>query len=143
MLKELIHDKINEIFLKVQNAKGIIDGGIEPLDALQLEQLEEALAELIERVTDYQPKGYSASFTYRTAEGNTYVKTYELVDMYKFFHDISNVIAFGDCTNYTITNICFDGKEIEYAGWQQGMRFEYKDLDGNTVWVGVFEHWDH
>lgn len=143
MIKQLVHDKIDEIFLEMQNAEGITDGGIDPFDALQLEQIEESLAKLIEKVIDYQPKGCSASFTYSTAEGDTYVKTYELVDIYKFFHDVSNVIAFGDCTNYTITNIYFDGKEIKYVGWQPGMRFEYKDLDGNTVWVGSFEHWDH
>lgn len=143
MLKELVHDKINEIFLEYQNANHIIDGGIEPFDALQLEQIEETLCEFVERVGQYQPKGYSASFTYCTDEGDVHVKTYKLVEMDKFFYDVSNVIAFGDCTNYTIANICFDGKEIEYVGWQQGMKFEYKDLDGNTVWVGVFEHWDH
>lgn len=143
MLKELVHNKINEIFLEYQEANNIIDGGIDPYDALQLEQIEETLCEFIEKVGQYQPKGYSASFTYSTAEGDTYVKTYKLVDMYKFFYDVSNVIAFGDCTNYTITNICFDGKEIEYVGWQQGMKFEYKDLDGNTVWVGNFPKWDH
>ena len=63
--------------------------------------------------------------------------------MDKFFHDVSNIIAFDDCTNYTIISIVFDGKELEYAGWQPSMKYEYKDLDGNTVWVGEFPEWDH
>ena len=57
MLKQLIHDKVDEIFLELQNANNITDGGIYPLDALQLEQIEESLAELIERVINYQKGG--------------------------------------------------------------------------------------
>jgi hypothetical protein len=143
MLKQLIHDKIDEIFLTYQQANNIISGDIEPLDALQLEQIEESLCKLIERVCKYQPKGYSASYTYQTSEGIEYHKSFKQIGIVKFFTEISNIIAFSDCTDYTVINICFEGKEIEYAGWQPNMRFEYKDLDGNTVWVGVFEHWDH
>ena len=54
MLKELIHNKINEIFLELQNINGVTDGGIYPMDALHLDQLEEQLANLIERVVSYQ-----------------------------------------------------------------------------------------
>ena len=143
MLKQLIHDKIDEIFLQLQDANNIIDGGINPLDGLRLEEIEDELAELIERVCAYQPKGYSASYTYQTGEGIEYQKSFKQIGIDKFFTEVSNIIAFGDCTNYTVTSICFDGKEIEYVGWQPGMKFEYKDFDGNTVWVGVFEDWDH
>ena len=143
MLSELIRDKIQEIFLVYQNENNIISGDIEPLDALRLEQIEESLCELIEKVVKYQQRGHSASYEYCTAEGESYVKTYELIDMDEFFCEVSNIIAFGDCTNYTLTSICFDGKEIEYAGWQPGMRFEYEDMDCNTVWFGSFPEWDH
>lgn len=57
MLKELIHNKIEEIFLELQDANNINDGGIYPLDALHLEQIEEELAELVERVINYQKGG--------------------------------------------------------------------------------------
>ena len=57
MLKQLIRDKIDEIFLEMQDANNINDGGIYPFDALQLEQIEEELAELIERVINYQKGG--------------------------------------------------------------------------------------
>lgn len=57
MLKELIHDKIDEIFLQLQDANNIADGGIYPLDALRLEEIEEELAELVERVINYQKGG--------------------------------------------------------------------------------------
>ena len=57
MLKQLIHDKIDEIFLQLQNANNVTDGGIYPMDALHLDQLEEELANLIERVVSYQKGG--------------------------------------------------------------------------------------
>ena len=57
MVKELVHDKINEIFLQLQNENNITDGGIYPDDALVLEGIEEALAELVEHVIEYQKKG--------------------------------------------------------------------------------------
>lgn len=143
MLKELVHDKIDEIFLTYQQANNIISGDIEPFDALQLEQIEESLCELIERVGKYQPKGYSAYYTYLTDTKTTYTKEFALVGVDEFFREVSNVIAFGDLTNYDVTSIHYNGKKIEYVGWQPNMIFEYKDTDGNTVWVGQFKEWDH
>ena len=57
MLKQLIRDKVDEIFLEMQNAEGITDGEIEPFDALYLEQLEEQLEQHIARVIKYQKRG--------------------------------------------------------------------------------------
>lgn len=57
MLKELVHDKIDEIFLEMQNANNITDGGIYPLDVLRLEEIEEELTELIARAIKYQKGG--------------------------------------------------------------------------------------
>ena len=69
--------------------------------------------------------------------------SYEDISMDFFLIAVSKRIAFSDCSNEDILHIYFKGEEIEYAGWQPGMKFEYKDLDGNTVWVGEFEYWDH
>ena len=143
MLRELIHDKINEVFLEYQKANNIIGGDIEPLDALQLDLIERGLEELVKRVGDYQTKGFTACYTYETAEGNIYVKSFELISMFEFFREVSNVIAFGDCTGFSIVSIELDGKLIEYVGWQPNMFFEYQDLDGETVWYGSFPEWDH
>ena len=143
MLRELVHDKINEVFLEYQKENHIISGDIDPFDALQLDLIERGLEELVERVGSYQEKEHSAFYTYRTDEGSVYTKSFEHISKDKFFTEVSNIIAFDDCTNYTVISICFDGKEVEYAGWQPCMKFEYKDLDGNTVWEGQFEHWDH
>lgn len=57
MLKQLIHDKINEIFLEMQEKEGITNGDIEPLDALFLDELEEQLAQVINHILDYQKGG--------------------------------------------------------------------------------------
>jgi hypothetical protein len=56
-LKQLIHDKIDEIFLEMQNRKGITDGRIEPFDALYLDRLEEQLEQHIVRILKYQKGG--------------------------------------------------------------------------------------
>lgn len=53
-LKALIDKKINEIFLEYQEANGIKDGGIDPFDALRLDQITEALTDLVMRVGNYQ-----------------------------------------------------------------------------------------
>ena len=54
MLKHLIHEKINEVFLEYQKANNITSGDIQPFDAARLEHIEEALEELIVRVCEYQ-----------------------------------------------------------------------------------------
>lgn len=143
MLKELIHDKINEVFLEYQKANNIISGNIDPWNAKQLDLAENTLIEIIQRICDDQPRGFTACYTYETAEGDAYVKSFDLVGMDKFFREVSNVIAFDDCTGFNIISIKFDGKEVYYTGWQPCMVYEYKDLDGNTVWEGQFEEWDH
>lgn len=54
MLKQLIHTKINEVFLEYQKVNNITSGDIHPFDAARLEHIEEALEELIVRVCEYQ-----------------------------------------------------------------------------------------
>lgn len=143
MLKKLVHDKINEVFLEYQKANNIISGDIKPYDAVLLDDIEESLVILIERVCRYQPKEIPSSYLYRDAEGIVMSVFYPHIDTDKFFCEISRRIAFDDCTNEEILNIIWKGKEVQYVGWQPGMKYEYKDLDGNTVWVGDFPYWDH
>jgi hypothetical protein len=150
MLKKLVHDKINEVFLEYQNANHITSGDIEPFDAEYLDRLEEELTHHIERVCAKQPKEINFDdftpswYIYTDDEGIPCSRTFDGdVEANQFFTDVSYRIAFDDCSGETVQKIYFKGKEVEYVGWQQGMKFEYKDLDGNTVWVGVFEHWDH
>ena len=148
MLKHLITKKIDEIFLACQEVEGITDGNIYPHDALHLEEIERELETLINKVIAYQKEvNYDAFapswYIYTDDKGEIHDVVYGYADTNNFFTDVSRRIAFDDCSGETVQKIYYKGKEVEYAGWQSGMRFEYKDLDGNTVWVGIFEHWDH
>lgn len=142
MLKELIHDKINEVFAEYQETNHITSGDIEPLDAMSLEYLENQLAQLIKKICAKQPKAPSF-YLYTDYEGLAHSVTYEHIDTDKFFCEISRRIAFDDCSGETVTDIYWRGQRVEYVGWKPGMRFEFEDLNGNIVWVGDFPHWDH
>lgn len=142
-LLKLIDEKVNEIFLTYQNAHNIIDGGIEPFDALHLDRLEEQLAEHIIHVCAKQPKEIPSSYLYLDGEGIIMSVFYPHIDTDKFFCEISRRIAFSDCSNEEVINIVWRGKEVEYIGWLPNMEFAYKDHDGNIVWRGQFENWDH
>lgn len=57
MLKELVHDKIQEVFLEMQEENNITNGDIDPWDAQQLDYVEGALYQIIKRVLEYQKGG--------------------------------------------------------------------------------------
>ena len=143
MLKELVHDKINEVFLEYQEANNIISGDIDLFDAVYLDKLEEYIAQHIERVCAKQPKEIPSSYLYRDSEGILINKFYPHIGIDHFFTEISRRIAFSDCSNEEVLIIIWHGKEVEYVGWRPNMVFEYKDLDGNVVWSNKFENWDH
>lgn len=149
MLKELIHDKINEIFAEYQKANNIIGGDIEPFDAEYLASLEAHLAQVIEYVCSYQPKeinfdAFTPSwYIYLDCDGEAHSETFNHCCDDKFFKAVSQRICFDDCTDESVVKIYYKGKEVYYAGWQPGMKYEYVTAQGNTVWVGYFEEWDH
>ena len=58
MLKRLIHEKINEVFLEYQKANNITSGDIQPFDAARLEHIDQALEELKVRVCEYQKEKF-------------------------------------------------------------------------------------
>lgn len=149
MLKELIHDKINEIFAEYQEANNITDGDISPEDAVILDGFEEALADHIKRICGKQPKAINYDdftpswYIYTDWEGNVYVKHFGTVNADLFFTNVSKKICFDDLDDTNVDKIFYKGKEVFYAGWQPCMKYEYTDAEGNTVWVGYFEEWDH
>jgi hypothetical protein len=147
-LKELIHTKVNEVFLEYQKEHSIISGDIDPFDAQRIDQIEIALSEVVKRVVAYQQKKMLDDFTpswyiYTNAEGIADSETFGQITEDQFFTKVSKRIAFDDIDDITVQKIYFRGKEVEYAGWQPGMKYEYKDLNGNTIWVGEFPEWDH
>ena len=147
MLQELIHNKINEIFAEYQKANNIISGDIEPEDALDLDVLEDSLNELVRRVCAKQPRVEDLTpswYIYTDYKSEVKSVTFgSSVSKDQFFTAVSRAIAFDDCDDITVQRIFYKGKEVEYAGWQPCMKFEYKDLDGKSIWVGYFEQWDH
>ena len=149
MLKELIHNKINEVFAEYQEVNNITSGDIDPWEAMRLDRIENALVDVVRRVCatqqerinfdDFAPSWY----VYTDSEGNAYSKTFGQISADFFFTNVSKKICFDDCSDERVHRIYYKGREVEYAGWQPKMKYEYKDLDGNTVWVGEFPEWDH
>lgn len=148
-IRELIDEKVDEIFLAYQKAHNITNGDIHPIHALDLEVAKDTLAEAIQVVCNKQKRttiydDFTPSwYIYTDCEGEPHVQTFGGCTADQFFTAVSKRICFDDCTDEAVEKIFYKGKEVVYAGWQRGMKFEYKDLDGNTVWVGYFEHWDH
>lgn len=52
-LLELIDSKVNEVYLAFQEAENIKDGGISPPDAIELDNIEEMLADFIMQSMTY------------------------------------------------------------------------------------------
>jgi hypothetical protein len=149
MLKQLIHDKIQEVFLEYQKANNITNGDIDPLDSQYLDELEEQLARTIEFICSLQPKAINFDdftpswYIYTDAEGIAHSQTFGQITEDQFFTKVSARICFDDINDEAVVKIYYKGKEVFYAGWQPCMKYEYKDIDGNTIWVGYFEEWDH
>ena len=53
-VRALLEGKIHEVFLELQMAHGITSGDIEPLMALKLDELTDALAEHIAKVIEWE-----------------------------------------------------------------------------------------
>lgn len=56
-LYNLLEERINDIFLEYQNANEIKSGDISPIQALQLEDIQNQLANLIMKVGSHDNKG--------------------------------------------------------------------------------------
>lgn len=61
----------------------------------------------------------------------------------RFFTDISKTICFDDCTNESVIEIIWRGKEVYYAGWHPGMLYTFYNSNRQVVWEGSFPEWDH
>lgn len=140
-LKELIHDKINEIFAEYQTANGITDGDIGLHNTLRLEKIEGCLENFITSIyADQLSK--PCFYIYTDYEGIEHI-VHRNTDIHSFFVEVSKRIAFDDCTEEHVLHICWRGKPIDYAGWQPGMKYEFLYRNGITVWYGYFPEWDH
>lgn len=50
----LIDEKMNEVFQVLQQQEGITEGDIDPMDAVELDELSGKMADLVLRVIQYQ-----------------------------------------------------------------------------------------
>ena len=111
----------------------------------------EQIVDFLVKVKEYKdPKSLNTDdltpswFIYTEPDGEpTCVVHNDPHDELGFFVKVAKCIAFSDCTEKQVEKIFFKGKEVVYVGWQHGMTFEFKDLNGNTVWCESFPHWDH
>lgn len=61
-----------------------------------------------------------------------------------FFRTVAERYAFSDCSDDRVLEIVFDGCRIEYAGWQPGMLYDFREAStGLVVFSERFPQWDH
>ena len=61
-----------------------------------------------------------------------------------FFNTIAHFFAFDDCYGIGVDEIVWDGRPVEYVGWQPGMRITFRDsITGEIVFDESFPEWDH
>ena len=73
--------------------------------------------------------------------GDVSVKVFE--NRHDAFRFAAKVIAFDDCSDERIDDICCGDKHYHYTGWQPGMVMEFADENGDFVWGSSFPEWDH
>lgn len=63
----------------------------------------------------------------------------------QMFRDVSKLICFSDCDDCTeILQIVYNGREVKYGGWKQGMHYTFYTKDTNElVWEAWYPEWDH
>lgn len=70
------------------------------------------------------------------------MKYFEQGDIGALCYKASQFYAWSDCDDtYEIVEIMCDGRKLEYVGWQQGMLFEYRDVESGEI-VASAEHWE-
>jgi len=140
-LKELIHDKVSEIFAEYQKAHDIMDGDIGLHNTIKLEKIENCLEGLITHI--YASRINKPCFyIYTDCEGEEHIVHLQ-TSKDKFFTEVSRKIAFDDLTDERVTCICWQGQIVNYAGWKPAMHMVYLDHDGIPVWSAYFPEWDH
>lgn len=69
---------------------------------------------------------------------------FKRTETYHLFRCVSEAICFSDCTLLEVEEIVFNGKHVEYVGWQPNMLFEYCDIEtGEIVWSNSYPNWEH
>jgi hypothetical protein len=77
--------------------------------------------------------------------GEKIYKYFEKGDIGSLCYAAAQYYAWSDCDDtYALEEIMYDGVELEYAGWQPGMLFEFfEPKSGKIVYSNEFPQWDH
>lgn len=60
-------------------------------------------------------------------DGEVTIKAYEDDKQNTMMRDVSSLICFSDCDDiFEVVKIIFNGREVEYTGWQPGMVMSYE-----------------
>lgn len=105
--------------------------------------------ERIEEMLTLLKNSFLDDHTYiRLRERETGEKTYryfEKGDVNSLCRTAAQFYAFSDCDDtYVVDRIMCNGVELEYAGWQPGMVYEFFETEsGKIVYSNAFPQWDH
>lgn len=77
-------------------------------------------------------------------EDNTVRRTYYETAS-KVGYEASRCYCFGDCDDtYEVVKVVMDGREVCYAGWMPGMRYEFYDIETHEImFQDWFPNWEH
>ena len=102
--------------------------------------------ELIKAKDDNYTSRYSNCYILKNREdGEIIIKAFENRHKDIMMREVSKFICFSDCDDtFEIIKIVYNGREVEYNGWQPGMvmSYDYAATD-DEAWSGCFPHWDH
>lgn len=78
------------------------------------------------------------------SEGEIITKTFPLLSCHSMMTEVAKTICFADCSDTRVTKIVFQGREVEYVGWQPAMVYEFMDKETKeVVWSGQLCEWEH
>lgn len=104
----------------------------------QIDTIENALSVL--KQSFYDENTYIKLIDRET--GDVVMKYFEKGDIGALCYKASQFYAWADCDDtYEIVEIMCDGRKLEYVGWQEGMLFEYRDVESGEI-VASAEHWE-
>ncbi len=128
---------------------------LDDLGCLTEEEIEEYQSIIIKYSEEYNKETYLPTVPYTThsncviirdrEDGEVLIKTYDDDAKETMMCHVSKLICFSDCDDtYEVLHIIYNGREIEYVGWQPGMLYEYRYVETrDSAWMGRFESWDH
>ena len=107
---------------------------------------EYATEEMLDEVLPDGYAHYSNCYILRnTEDGEVVIKGYVNDKSEVMMRDVSRHICFADCDGtWEVIKIVYQGREVEYNGWQPGMvmSYDYAATD-DEAWSGCFPEWDH